>query len=63
MAAMTRAANAKEIVEPTSSEPSSRTGVGQRAEELAARISSIRADARRDPQAYLRETLVPEGGE
>jgi hypothetical protein len=63
MGAMTRAAHAKETVEPTSSEPGSRAGVGQRAEELAARIGSIRSDARRDPQAYLRETLVPEGGE
>jgi hypothetical protein len=61
MAAMTRAA--KEIVEPLSSEPRSRTGVGQRAEELAARISRIRSDARRDPQEYLRRTVVPEGGE
>jgi hypothetical protein len=58
MAAMTRAA--KEIVEPTSSEPRSRTGVGQRTEELAARI---RTDARRDPQGYLSRTVVPEGGE
>lgn len=26
-------------------------------------LAQIRADAQKDPQAYLRETIVPEGGE
>ncbi len=32
-------------------------------EPLAEVIDEVRADAARDPQAYARETIVPEGGE
>lgn len=34
-----------------------------RAAALAAAVDHIADDARRDPRAYLRETVVPEGGE
>lgn len=30
---------------------------------LAEVIDQVRADAQRDPEAYARETVVPEGGE
>jgi hypothetical protein len=59
MAFMTRAATELEpspSTEPEVREPSP----GQRVEQLADRIKD---DAREQPQAYLRDTVVPEGGE
>lgn len=63
---MTRAA--KDLGLDISSAASSEAGrdVRQphdRSAPLAARIAAIKSEARRDPQAYLRETVVPEGGE
>jgi hypothetical protein len=59
---MTRAA--KEIDTSTPSEPrSDAPDADQPVEALAARLDHIRQDARRDPEGYLRRTLVPEGGE
>ena len=59
MAFMTRAAH--ELDPSSSTEPQDREpSPGQRAEQLADRI---KGDARERPEAYLRETVVPEGGE
>lgn len=58
MAFMTRVA---EKLEPSSSEPQDRQpNPGSRIEQLADRI---RDDAREQAEPYLRETVVPEGGE
>ncbi|MEM9452647.1 MAG: hypothetical protein AAGF11_00610 [Myxococcota bacterium] len=55
---MTRVA---EKLEPSSSEPQDRQpNPGPRIEQLADRI---RDDARGQAEPYLRETVVPEGGE
>ncbi len=58
---MTRAADPQALRLPTEIEDrSSEPGPGQRAEQLAARIKD---DARQRSEEYLRETVVPEGGE
>lgn len=59
IAAMNRSATA---LEPTpSSEPQTREpSPGEAAEQIAARVKQ---DAQRDAAGYLRETVVPEGGE
>jgi len=61
---MTRAA--KELHPSSSSE----TSVGETdrhdgslAARIAGTVAQIRDRARRDPEGYLRETVVPEGGE
>ncbi|MCX4240889.1 hypothetical protein [Paraliomyxa miuraensis] len=59
---MTRAAKELDILsssEPRDLEPHEQ----DRAEQLAARIAAVRAEARRDPEGYLEDTVVPEGGE
>ncbi|MCA9705549.1 MAG: hypothetical protein KDK70_06870 [Myxococcales bacterium] len=56
---MTRAAETLEPSPSTEHEARELTP-GQRAEQLADRIKH---DARQRPSAYLRETVVPEGGE
>lgn len=58
MASMTRVA---EKLEPSSTEPQvEEPQRGPRVEQLAERIKD---DARDQPDTYLRETIVPEGGE
>ncbi len=58
---MTRAADPQALRLPTEIEDRpSEPGPGQRAEQLAARIKD---DARERSEEYLRETVVPEGGE
>jgi hypothetical protein len=32
-------------------------------EEIARALTAIRADSQRDPESYLRDTVVPNGGE
>lgn len=59
MAFMTRVAEQLEPSSPTEQRDSP-PSPGQRAEALAARIKD---DARDRPDTYLRETVVPEGGE
>ena len=57
---MTRAADPQALRLPTEIEDRPAPGPGQRAEQLAARIKH---DARQRSQEYLRDTVVPEGGE
>lgn len=58
MMLMTRPA---EELEPTpTTEPDARVPLAERAEQLAERV---KADAREHAEAYLRETVVREGGE
>lgn len=57
---MTRAA--EELDLHPSSEPGAREP-DTREQQLAARIADVRDQARRDPQGYLKDTVVPEGGE
>lgn len=61
---MTRAA--KELCPHPSFEPQAGQPEHEpqsRADRLARTIAGIKEAARRDPEAYLRETVVPEGGE